>query len=290
MAERLRLVEESLRTVWKDSGTDQDFGSWCGLNEPTIGWRSQQGYHGSGSAVDLNYSTCPYIVTRTGSTLGGEAGWKAVPGYLEMQQRVVDVYDRAMSLVYPAGTLADVSIRVHDTIEVTYDRFRAVSDALVMYFSWAFSAVPTKVDRAPIPGVQDLPDGDPGFDSVGDGELIRSADEAIGLLTDWMSGDEWLSGHPDWPTSPEEQYWQLRRDYELVRVPMLYGKPTQPIRSTRNPARGMLDLAREVVTTLVNVGNTDQIHVRWGASDFGSAESGDIQHFDLGQNAGYQSE
>ncbi|WP_264653279.1 hypothetical protein [Actinoplanes cyaneus] len=40
--------------------------------------------------------------------------------------------------------------------------------------------------------------------------------------------------------------------------------------------RGFLDIPRDVVLALVTVGG-----MRWGASDFGPRESGDIMHFDL---------
>lgn len=131
--------------------------------------------------------------------------------------------------------------------------------------------------RPPIPHVQDLPDGDPAFGQITAAELHSSAEDAIATLAGMMADGDWPANHPNWPYTSEQQYWQLLRDFELVRQPMLFGKPTEPITRTRNPARGFLDLRREVVLALVTVGG-----MSWGASDFGPGSSGDIMHFDLG--------
>lgn len=268
--ERLSAVEGALRSIHAGQGTNEGFESWCGLREEAIGWRSHAGFHGSGSAVDLNYSTMPYIVTRTGTTLGGEA---ASAGQQEMRRRAAEVYDRAVwFLEGTEASPADLSIRVHDTIEVTYDRFRRVSDALVGYLSWAVSPAPVRVDRPPIPGVQDLPDGDDAFLQIPPNELNGDAAWAIDSLVQVLE-DKALA---------TTSYYQMLRDYELVRIPMLFGNPNNPVTATRNPAHGFLDLRREVVIALVSVGG-----LRWGASDFGAQESGDIMHFDLGSHAGY---
>ncbi len=49
------------------------FDTWRGMNEPHIGFRADRGSHGTGTAIDINDTTNPYIVTRTGNTLGEEA-------------------------------------------------------------------------------------------------------------------------------------------------------------------------------------------------------------------------
>jgi hypothetical protein len=236
--------------------------------------------------VDFNVTQIPYIVTRTGQTLGGEA---AAAGQQSMRRRAAEVYDRAVGFLMGGGMRADTSIRVHDSIETTYDRFRLVSDGLVFYLSWAFSSVPVRVSRPPIPDVQDLADGDPAFDAIGAEELGRPRDEAIGGIAALFADPDWAANHDGLPT-PETQYWQMLRDYELVRTPMLYGNPGQPITATRNPCHGFLQLSRELVCSMVNVGNQvlgDRGTVRWGASDLGAAESGDVMHFDLGGHAGF---
>ena len=101
MQEILSRVEATLRDAFAQSGDPGTFEAWCGLREPTIGWRPNAAFHSSGSAVDINVTTDPYIVTRTGSTLGGEAG---TPNASTVRQQAVDVFDRAVQFQLPAAT------------------------------------------------------------------------------------------------------------------------------------------------------------------------------------------
>lgn len=288
MAGVLAAVETSLRASWLTSG-EPDFFAWAGLTEPSIGWRPGQGprpgLHSSGSAIDLNVTQVPYIVTRTGSTIGGE---EAADNQPDMRRRAVEVYDRAVRFGTWTRQAADVSIRRGtDTIESTYDRFREVSDALVFYLSWAISAGPIRVDRAPIPNVHTLPDGAAALRAIPARELSRPAPEAIAAIEQIFAFADWRATHPDWPLTAEQQYWQMLRDYEMVRTPMLHGDPRQPIVATRNPAHGFLQLRRELVAAMINVGNqilAGTQRMRWGASDFDTAHSGDVMHFDLGSH------
>ena len=289
LAEVLSAVEADLQGTWKALGEPDDFLTWASLTEPVIGWRPHAGFHSSGSAVDLNVNQIPYIVTRTGQTLGGEA---AAAGQQDMRRRAAEVYDRAVGFLMGSGVRADTSIRVHDSIETTYDRFRLVSDGLVFYLAWALSSVPIRVERPPIANVHALADGDPAFDAIGADELGRPRDEAIAGIATLFADPDWAALHDGLPT-PEEQYWQMLRDYEMVRTPMLYGNPAQPVTATRNPCHGFLQLSRELVCSMVNVGNQvlgNRGRIRWGASDFGAAESGDVMHFDLGGHAGFAPE
>jgi len=69
---------------------------------------------------------------------------------------------------------------------------------------------------------------------------------------------------------------QVAADYQALRVPLVVGAPSMRPRTTRNPARCLMDLPRAVVVALCDVGGC-----RWGGVDFGTAESGDLMHFDL---------
>lgn len=69
---------------------------------------------------------------------------------------------------------------------------------------------------------------------------------------------------------------QVAADYQALRVPLVVGAPSMRPRITRNPARCLMDLPRAVVVALCDVGGC-----RWGGIDFGTAESGDLMHFDL---------
>jgi hypothetical protein len=62
---------------------------------------------------------------------------------------------------------------------------------------------------------------------------------------------------------------------------MVRGDPEARPANTRNPARVFAYNKPEVVQALVDVGR-----LRWGVSDFGITESGDIHHFDLGNHGG----
>ena len=68
---------------------------------------------------------------------------------------------------------------------------------------------------------------------------------------------------------------QIAADYQALRVPLVVGAPSMHPRTTRNPARCLMDLPRAVVVALCDVGG-----LRWGGIDFGTAESGDLMHFD----------
>lgn len=69
---------------------------------------------------------------------------------------------------------------------------------------------------------------------------------------------------------------QIAADYESIRVPLVVGSPSLRPATTRNPARCLMDHPRAVVVAMCDVGG-----MRWGGSDFGSASSGDIMHYDL---------
>jgi hypothetical protein len=68
---------------------------------------------------------------------------------------------------------------------------------------------------------------------------------------------------------------QVAADYQALRVPLVVGAPSMRPRTTRNPARCLMDVPRAVVVALCDVGG-----LRWGGVDFGTAESGDLMHWD----------
>lgn len=280
MIRRLDAVAEKLAALHAESGSTDPLEVWCGVREPHIGWRPGNHRHGSGSAIDINVSLNPYIVTRTGGTYGGEA---AAHDQQEMRQRAAEVYDRAVAFTWTGADTADVSIRLHDSIEVTYDRFAVVSESLKTYLGAVFHSGPSVIRRAPVPDVQNLPDGDPGFAAIPAAELLHDTPEtAVASLASLMDSEAWRADHGGWPYTPEQQYWQLLRDFELVRTPMLHGDPRKPITSTRNPAKGFLHLGRDLVCELVRTGE-----LLWGASDLGAGESGDVMHFHIANDQDY---
>ena len=155
------------------------------------------------------------------------------------------------------------------------------------YFAGVISSVPRSVVRPPIASVHLLPDADPRFGQIRQNELAADNTSAIASLEALFGEPDWQSIHATWPLTASQTYWQMLRDYELVRIPMLFGRPSDPVTSTRNPARGILPFRKEFVVTMVTVGDAilgGPRKMRWGASNFGAPVNGDIQHFDLGAN------
>ncbi len=112
---------------------------------------------------------------------------------------------------------------------------------------------------------------------------LRPRAEALETIQDLLSDDSFIQAHPDAVPDAEQLYYRILRDYELVRIPMVIGSPSYSPAVTRNPARGFLDLRPEIVVALCDSG------MRWGACDFDAgASNGDMQHFDLADNGGYQ--
>lgn len=274
MAERLAAVEADLQAQYDALTPDEQgdsFITWCGLHEATGGWRHDAGYHASGSAVDLNVTTCPYIPTRTNGVPGGEAG--AAPDVLAA---AVSVYDRAVRCF--EGSLdaapADVGDRRdgEDTGSV-WDRFSDTSGALVYYLAFAVKSDLIRIDRTPVKDPENA-----STDALDRIPVAERWDKETGL----GMVQEFLGGHEDWDQDAETLYYRILRDYELVRIPMEYGTPSRSPGHTRNPARGFLDLPRWLVVSMHDSGG-----LRWGAADFHGGRSGDVQHFDLNGHAGY---
>jgi hypothetical protein len=306
LKKRLEDVEKHLKTVFDGLPEDQKvdpvtnkegatFEQWCGLRQSTTGWRSMSGFHGSGSAVDVNYNTNPYIATRTdvpktgGGTktvLGGEL---AGAGLQTQRRQAAEVYDRAVEFAGGTGDKANVSERkdrtkpTRESTADVYARFKATSDALAEYLQLAFLDGDVKIKRRPVKNADTASEAD----LLKEIPLTERRSQADGEALIKKCLDDWLfkSLHPGWTKTPTQQYFQILRDYELVRIPMVFGQPDASPAETRNPARGFVDLRQELVEAMVDVGK-----LRWGAADFGPAESGDVQHFDLGGDAGFTPE
>lgn len=79
--------------------------------------------------------------------------------------------------------------------------------------------------------------------------------------------------HLEW-VDPATIPAQVAADYQALRVVLVIGQPLPHPRTTRNPARGLIDLPRHTVVALADVGG-----LRIGGCDMGR-ESGDWMHFD----------
>ena len=258
------------------------FAQWSGITGPHVCWQPNAGHHSAGSAIDINAAANPYIVTRNGLVPGGEPGGESL---VDMRNRALAVYDRAMQFMTTPVAVADVSGRQPDeATQSVWTRFKAVSDALVRYLSFAVKSQPTEVSRVAIENA----------DEVSDEELLstipeaerRAFDDALSHLERHLSSEDFKASHPSWSNSSRAEYLRILRDYEQVRIPMVIGSPSPTPSRTRNPARGFLNLRCEIVTALCDQG------LRWGACDFdisadGSSENGAMMHFDLADDGGY---
>ena len=266
---------------------------WAGITSGG-GWRSSTtSRHGSGSAVDLNYNTNPYIATGTVASPGGEDGPGAVLGIDAARSRAVEVYQRAVTFLVNDGfdglpNLPQADVRARQSGESTgamHDRFRQTSNALRDYLQFAFMAgSPTggnRVNRAPIPNVETATEAV----LLAQISLSERKDQAtaVAALDSFMNGPR-ASGliefNPWYALTPAQQYIRMLRDYELVRVPMQFGAVSTSPGATRNPANGFLAIRREVAVALVDQG------LAWLAGDIG-LHSGDIMHFDIRDHAGF---
>ncbi len=240
MRDALLAVEADLRA--EHAGLPEprpDFVAWCGVRQGLGGYREGAGFHAKGVAIDIDYELNPYIATRTGTALGGEAAGAK----LGVRAAALAACDRACAA---AGVACDLAARRKgEPTGAVWDRFDAVHRALVGYFAPWFHAEAVLIRRRPVPHADVAA---PAAFAALAGELLVAVDRV--------------------PV-------QVLRDYEAVRVPMVRGAPSVLPSVTRNPARGFLTIPRHVAVALCDVGT-----MRWGACDFGAAESGDIMHFD----------
>jgi len=258
------------------------FSKWVAIMGPHACWRPNAGHHSAGSAIDINSATNPYIVTRNGGVPGGEEGGETL---VAMRDRALAVYDRAMQFMTPPVAVADVRCRQpNESTPSVWARFKAVSDALVIYLSFAVDYRPAAVSRVAFENADDVSDEEL-LATIPEGER-RPLDRAIAQLEAYLGTQDFQASHPSWPYTAREQFLRILRDYEHVRIPMVIGSPAPTPAQTRNPARGFLNLRCEIVTALCDQG------LRWGACDFriradGSSRNGAMMHFDLADDAGW---
>jgi len=244
MRDALALAEDALKAEHAAKAPQIPWLDWCGVHD-IGGWRANGGPHTKGIAVDLDYTMNPYIATRTGPRLGGEAQGAKLT---KQRQMAIDACDRAVAM-HTGHAKADLAARRKgESTAAVWDRFCETHDALVKYFAPYFRHDGKLVSRVPVP------------------DLSTATTEDFQPLM--VSGELLMAPH-DVPI-------QVLIDYEAVRIPMVVGSPSSAPRVTRNPARGFMTIPRHVAIALCDVA-----HMRWGMCDFGPESSGDGMHFDL---------
>lgn len=284
MRARLRLVEDHLQAQYDALPADEQpatLREYAGLN--TInGWRESTTFHGTGSAVDVNYTPQPYIATRTTeggtTTYGGEQGG-ATAETRALRRPAVEVYDRAVDFMrmtpFDPDTADVGNRRVGESATSAYRRFKHVSDSLASYLGLVILTSHTEVTRAPVNDPENIPEAD----LLAAIPLTERKDEttAIADIQAQMDYIFWQIEHYNYPLTARELFIRILRDYEIVRRPMQYGNPAIRPARTRNPARGFLHMPEHFVVAMMDVGN-----LRWGACEFSARSNGDVHHFDLG--------
>jgi hypothetical protein len=271
MMGRLRLVEAALRDQWP---RDQNFSDWHGI----VNVNGHRGRLPRGKAVDLNLDTNPYIVTRTGSTFGGENDGEVLSQ--SRRARVAEAFDRAMSFGGPGRTADIRTRRPGESTTDVYLRFRSVSRSLMSYMSFAIlPSGPSLVFRHVVPDAENA-DYDALLVAIPtDGPLAErwDVDTAVQELTDFLTRFPVSLPFP-FVGIDAFRAWhaQILRDYEVIRLPLVSGPSSSDPKKTRNPVNGFMDLRREVVEAMCDsaIGN-----LKWGACDLGDGESGDMMHF-----------
>jgi len=293
MQARLRAAEGAIGAAFDALAPDQrldplsgagnaSFSQWSAIAGPHECWRPNAGHHSAGAAIDINVADTPYIVTRNGLVAGGRT---CDADRVATRERALAVDDRAMQFMTPPAAAADLSGRQpNESTQSVWTRFKAVSNALGSYLSFAVDSEPAEIARVAIENLDEISD-DELLAIIPEGERLN-IDRALARLERSLSSQEFQASHPGWPNSSRMQYLRILRDYEQARSPMLIGNTSPTPARTHNPARGFLNLRMEIVTALCDEG------LRWGACDFGvsadgSSQNGAMMHFDLADDGGY---
>ncbi len=293
MQTRLQAADNAVQAVFDALPPEQridpstgrgnaSFSQWTAVTASHVCWRPNAGRHSAGAAIDINPAANPYIVTRNGRVAGGEPGGEML---VDMRDRALGVFDRALQFMVPPISMADVSGRQPgESTQSVWTRFKAVSDALVRYLSFAVDAGPLEVTRVAIENADELSD-DEVLSTIPEAERLPF-DRALALLDALFGSRDFQASHPSRSHDSRAQYLRILRDYEHVRIPMVIDAPSPTPSRTRNPARGFLNLRSEIVTALCDQG------LRWGACDLGvrpdgSSPNGAMMHFDLADDGGY---
>ena len=285
MHERLAHAEKTIKAAYDElppHAKDESLAAWAGVYGPHPAWKPFAAQHSAGAAIDINPIANTYIVTRNGTVPGGEPGGEML---VEMRNRALAAYDRATQFIGESRAAADVSPRrANESTASVWRRFKAASDSLAAYLSFAIDPRLGVIERVAVENADALSDEEL-LATIGEQERL-ALEPAIEELEAYMRSDGFRETHPGWPLDARAQYLRMLRDYEAARIPMVIGSPSATPEKTRNPARGLFYLPCEIVTALC------EQDLRWGACDFeihadGSSHNGAMMHFDLADCGGY---
>jgi hypothetical protein len=244
------------------------------------------GYHSWGLAVDINYTTNPYIMNESGE---GVLDRQLGPVFNRICRLMIvndPKHPDSSSIIPRLGELR----RTRQLAQV-YDAIRAESDAMQRYFT-------LMLDGAALQQYLNTPAGYQGYQAAFGPEGANPAGVSVAptqsrspnalAVQHQMEGD-WtvLTTRPiPQVQAPPSKAISCKSDLMFQSAPRIPkgdrpfdGPGGKSLLRDRSPLAGYLDLSQELVRALVAA------HLRWGATDFG-AESGDIMHFDCGNLTG----
>ena len=239
---KLARVAEAVRAAYTTAMLDLPAGS----PKPTFaewhnirgvgGYREGAGYHGKGRAVDLNYSRNGYLVCRTVTARGVVYGGEAAGA------RLVDRHGKRVDVRRPFADACDRACIALDGKPADLSARKPGESTGAVWDRWDRTSRAVIAYLAPYyPAADDL--------DVGEADHLPGVDPA---------------------SIPP----QVAADYQALRVPMVVGAPAINPRTTRNPAKGLMDIPRAVFVAC------DVVGLRLGLCDFGAGSSTDVMHLD----------
>jgi hypothetical protein len=270
------------------SKTKDDLKHWAGIRERHRGYKpgKTQGYHKTGSAMDLNYHTNPWMAVRSGNSLGGEAVRSNRHG---MAQEAIDVIDRASLWVHGRRAELHAANRPEGGDEAAvaawanklWERFNSASEAVASYFALAY-AIDRDAKLAELARENQKLVAAGGERTEDTAALLqyrtmlgslpaRPEEEALQRISASMT-----KGRP-WSKDPNVVLARMGPDLQAVAKVMVRGDVSNSPRNVRDPTLGLFDIKKELLAAMVAAGG-----LFWGGCEFGKAWSGDMMHFDLG--------
>jgi hypothetical protein len=273
--------------VTKDGFTD-----YCGVIGKHKAFQPRDGKHKRGAAIDIDPTFNPYTVTGKDAKSPPFSG--EMPGNFRkdkggdtpanratltaLRQAAMDAYENALQFVFGSKAM-DMQFRdlngKRDPSDFTFERYDRVSRAMRVYMTCGFA--PTKTNRIP----------------KNANAQTRSLQDIRDTILNFAEADHFEGG--DAPFKATDNAFlqafqsQVATDFAAMRKVCIYDswtldKGVQTFAQSRDPCYGFMTLRRHVVKGLLDVQIKNR-RLRWGALHFGSDQSGDIMHFDIGSLA-----
>jgi hypothetical protein len=267
--------------------TKDGFVAYCGVIGAHKGFQPRDGKHKRGAAIDIDATFNPYTVIgkdantppfagETPSNFRAGASPADKVALTNLRRGAMVAYENALQFTFGSKAM-DMRSRAaaanpKEPSEETFERFDRVSRAVRVYMTCGF--VPTKNNRvAQNANVQ-----------------LRAPNDIRDTILNLAEAGHFEGGDtPFKATDPaflQAFQQQVVIDYAAFRKVCIYNTWTltngvQTFSQSRDPCFGFLTLRRHVVKCLLDV-QINARRLRWGALDFGTDQSGDMMHFDIG--------